>query len=217
MLVDPHRTFESLLVSVPNRIAFRAVKRAIGDASTRPNPLLVIGPPASGKTHLLHAAANTLLARKQPRSVRLLTAETFTNRFLGDIREGRMPAFRAHMRRSSVLLVDALEDTEDRPATMDELGATVRAVIERRGTVILTLGETTRGHVRELTRHMESYERGLVVRWHAAPMAIRISAMQRVLRSRRRRLPIPRLVELARCASSVPEATAAVQRELLAA
>jgi chromosomal replication initiator protein len=98
MLVDPHQTFDGLLVHEANRVVLRSVKRAVSHGSCRPGPLLVVGPASSGKTHLMHAAANHVLARDRARRLLLVTAESFMNELADDVRAGCGTRF-AHVSR----------------------------------------------------------------------------------------------------------------------
>lgn len=216
MLVDPHKTFDALLVHEANRGTLRAVKRAVSHGSRRPGPLLLVGPGSTGKTHLMHAAANHVLLHDPARRVQLLSGESFTRDLMDDIRKRGLHVFRSRFSISMTLLVDAVEDLERWSVAEDELERTMHAVISRGGNVVLTMSDDSDEHVARMTSRIETFERGEVLQWRRAPIDLRVTAMSRVLRAQRTRLPASTLKTLARASRSVPEATAAVHRALLA-
>jgi chromosomal replication initiator protein len=211
MLVDPGRTFESLLVHDANRATLRAIRRA----GSRAIPLLVVGPAASGKTHLLHAVANDVIARDPGRRLQLITAEWFTTNFVEEIRNGRMREFRARFAQAGTWLIDALEHMEKWDTSEGELERSIRECLENGGSVVLTMSDANTEHVARVARRIHAFEGGRVLRWRRAPIRIRVAAMQRVLRAQHVRLPSSELMNLARSALTVPAATAAIHRALL--
>lgn len=167
MLVDPHKTFDGLLVHEANRSALRSVKRAVSHGSRRPGPLLIVGPTSSGKSHLMHAAANHVSAHDPARRLMLISAESFTIELADDVRAGRMHAFRAHFAHDMTLLVDAVDGMERWTVAEDELERAMHAVISRGGNVVLTMSDESAEHVARVTSRIERFERGEVLRWRA--------------------------------------------------
>ena len=181
MLVDPHKTFDGLLVHEANRAALRSVKRAVSHGTRRPGPLLLVGPGASGKTHVMHAAANHVLTQDPDRRVQLVSAASFTMDFADDVRAGRMHAFRARFAHCMTLLVDAVEDMERWTRAEDELDRAMQAVIHRGGTVVLTMSDASDEHVARMTARVERFERGEVLLWRA-PIELPVTEMSIELR-----------------------------------
>lgn len=68
------------------------------------NPFVLIGPPGSGKTHLLNALASR--HREAGRAVLFILGEELLNRFVNGIRFDRMPDFREQVRFVDTLIVD---------------------------------------------------------------------------------------------------------------
>jgi chromosomal replication initiator protein len=127
----PRRQFASLadfVASEPNRIALCAAQTA----ATRPGvytPLTIVGPPGSGKTHLLegiwrHVRMSRTLAR-----VIYLSAEQFTNQFIDALRNTGAPNFRRKMRDVEMLLIDDLQFFAGKQSTLVELVHTVDTLL----------------------------------------------------------------------------------------
>src|SRR5207302_347581 len=69
------------------------------------NPLFLYAPPGLGKTHLLHAIGNYVLAFAGGATVRYATVETFTNHFVSALGSTSLDRFKKAYRSADVLLV----------------------------------------------------------------------------------------------------------------
>ncbi len=119
-------TFDSFVVGSCNRLAY-AASMAVAEAPGRAhNPLFLYGPAGLGKTHLLRALGEH--SRAAGRSVRYVTAEQFTNDYLGAIRDRRTPAFRDTYRSVDVLLVDDVQFICGKDATQEGFVHTFNAL-----------------------------------------------------------------------------------------
>jgi chromosomal replication initiator protein len=90
-----------------NRLAFTAAQTA----AERPgeySPLTLVGPPGSGKTHLLEGIWRQVRERRTLQRVIYLSAEQFTNHFLDALRQSGTPSFRRKYRDVELLLIDTL-------------------------------------------------------------------------------------------------------------
>jgi hypothetical protein len=123
-------TFESFEVSGSSRAAFETCRRVAEGAYEGPRPVVLLGPPGAGKTHLLWAIVQRIRAGARPTGLALVMAGEFPDkvrRLAADprpIRQGK-PA---------VLLVDALQGfSGDAP----ELEAVVLAFLDHGHTVVL--------------------------------------------------------------------------------
>jgi len=59
------------------------------------NPLFLYGGVGLGKTHLMHAVGNAVIARFPRKRVVYATSEKFTNEFITSIQQGKIDDFRA--------------------------------------------------------------------------------------------------------------------------
>ena len=101
---DERYTFASFVVGPCNQLA-HAASLAVAEAPGRThNPLFLYGAAGLGKTHLMRAIGER--SRAAARSVRYVTAEQFTNAYLGPTRDRRTPASRDAYRSLALPLVD---------------------------------------------------------------------------------------------------------------
>jgi chromosomal replication initiator protein len=106
--LNPKYTFASFVVSNSNRMAYAAAQ----GAAEKPglscyNPLYIYGGVGLGKTHLLNAIGNAVLARGM--RVVYVSAEQFTNEFVKAIRERKTEDFRNKYRNADTLLIDDIQ------------------------------------------------------------------------------------------------------------
>lgn len=115
-LIDPLATFEHFIAGTSNQILLTFLSHL---NEVQYNPVFLYGPQASGKTHLLMAAAHHL--RSQGKSVFYVHAETFTEHVVQAIRGSQMQEFRNIYRHHDVLLIDDIHLLAKRSATQEEL------------------------------------------------------------------------------------------------
>jgi chromosomal replication initiator protein len=84
------------------------------------NPLFVHGDSGLGKTHLLHAIANSILDQKPHAKVTIVSSERYTNEFVEALSHGAMSDFRKKYRECDVLLMDDVQFLAGKDKTADE-------------------------------------------------------------------------------------------------
>jgi len=116
----PQFSFENFIVGDSNRLAFAAAC-AVADTPARVyNPLFLYGGTGLGKTHLMHAIGNVLLARNPGLRVLYVSSERFTNELIAAIQSGKSHEFRTKYRNVDVLLIDDIQQIAGRESTQNE-------------------------------------------------------------------------------------------------
>jgi chromosomal replication initiator protein len=87
--LDARFTFDSFVVGKPNELAHAAARRVAEGGPVTFNPLFLYGGVGLGKTHLMHAIAHELQARRPELRVLYLSAEQFMYRFVQALRDRR--------------------------------------------------------------------------------------------------------------------------------
>ena len=127
-------TFDAYLASRGNELALHACRALVEQAEVRISPVVLYGAPGMGKTHLLHALACE--AQAMGRSVACLSAEEFTNRYLGALRNGQVREFQDQVRSVQLLIIDDLQAIAGKAKTIDELVCTMDEVSHNGGHVV---------------------------------------------------------------------------------
>jgi chromosomal replication initiation ATPase DnaA len=145
-----------------NRMAVRSAQAVVDAPGARYNPLVLVGPTGTGKTHLLHGIGNALAARGIG-PVACLDAHDFTAELIDAIDRNAVPAWQARYRRSEAFLLDDVHLLAGRDRTQDELFTLFNLLLESGRQMVfastLPLAELAGIEPRLLTR----LEGGLVV------------------------------------------------------
>lgn len=131
-------TFDNFAVSSSNQIAYTAGVSVAEKIGTTYNPLFIYGGVGVGKTHLMHAIGNQILAKNPSQKVLYCTSEEFTNDLIELIREKNTGRFRKKYRSLAVLLIDDIQFIAGKNYIQEELYHTFNTIIKNGGQIVLT-------------------------------------------------------------------------------
>ncbi len=176
--LDPRFTFDRFVVGKPNQLAHAAARRVAEGGETGFNPLFLYGGVGLGKTHLMHAIAHDLRARKPHLNVLYLSAEQFMYRFITALRDKRMMDFKHLFRSVDVLMVDDIQFMAGKDSTQEEFFHTFNALVQARKQIILSADESP-GQIRDLEERIKTrLQSGLVVDVHPTDFELRVGILQ---------------------------------------
>jgi chromosomal replication initiator protein len=134
---DPELTFSTFVVGPENQLAHAAAMSASRTLRATQNPILLIGPSAAGKTHLLQAAC-CHVAQEHPTSVwRYQTATGFAARFMQACEEDRTGDFRCEYTGLDLLAIDDVHELAPKDRSQEEFFHILVSRIEHGRQVIL--------------------------------------------------------------------------------
>ncbi|MCM2277995.1 MAG: chromosomal replication initiator protein DnaA [Oligoflexia bacterium] len=137
--LDPRYTFESYVVGASNQFAHASAVAVAEQPARQYNPLFIYSPPGLGKTHLLHAIGNHLLAKKPNSRVAYLSAEKFVNELIESVQHRRMSQFRAKYRDSyDMILIDDIQFIAGKSTSEEEFFHTFNALYGSKRQIVLT-------------------------------------------------------------------------------
>jgi chromosomal replication initiator protein len=160
--LHPRYRFEQFIIGEGNRLAHAASLAVAELPGQAYNPLFLYAPPGLGKTHLLHAIGNYVLAFGGGATVRYTTAEEFTNHFLAALGSRSLDAFKHAYRGADVLLIDDVQFLASKARTEEEFFHTFNALYETGRQLVLTCDRLPRALVSIEQRLRERFEAGLV-------------------------------------------------------
>lgn len=118
-ILNPDYNFDNFVVGPSNNLAYTAAKQASSLASTY-NPLLIYGPTGVGKTHLLQAVGNQMLATFEDAKIIYASSEKFTNEYIESLGNKTQAQFRNKYRTADLLLIDDIQFFAGKEGTQDE-------------------------------------------------------------------------------------------------
>ncbi|MEP6589754.1 MAG: DnaA/Hda family protein [Gemmatimonadota bacterium] len=110
-----------LFVEGPStRPALEAIRSAAAQPAQLYNPLVIVGPGGTGKTHLLHAFGDALRRNGLAR-VAVLDAQQFVDGLVGALGDGTIGGWRQRLRRVDALLLDDVTALAGKERSQEEL------------------------------------------------------------------------------------------------
>ncbi len=118
--LNPRYTFDNYIKGDSNQLA-RAAASAVANnpGGTSFNPLVIYGGTGLGKTHLIQAIGNHVLAHGKARRVMYVSSEKFTVDFVDAIQSNRTSDFSNFYRSMDVLIVDDIQFLSGKEKTQD--------------------------------------------------------------------------------------------------
>lgn len=131
-------TFESFIVGSGNELAYAACQAIATNPGQKYNPLFVYGGVGIGKTHLVQAVGNAVLAKKPGASVVYVSTEQFVQEFLDAIRFKKNTDFAGHYRSADVLIIDDIQFIAGKEKTQEEFFHTFNALHQANKQIIIS-------------------------------------------------------------------------------
>ncbi|EEX51312.1 chromosomal replication initiator protein DnaA [Pasteurella multocida] len=137
--LNPKHVFENFVEGKSNQLA-RAVAQKVADnpGETSSNPLFLYGGTGLGKTHLLHAIGNGILANKPNARVLYIHANNFIQQLINAIRDNKMDEFKKFYRSLDALLVDDIQFFAEKEKTQEEFFHIFNNLFDAGRQIILT-------------------------------------------------------------------------------
>jgi chromosomal replication initiator protein len=174
---NPRFSFHQFVIGDGNRLAHAASLTVAELPGQAYNPLFLHAPPGLGKTHLLHAIANYVLAFGGGATVKYATVESFTNHFISALSSRTITDFKHTYRNADVLLIDDVQFLASKAKTEEEFFHTFNALYETGRQLVLTCDRLPRDLVTIEERLRERFESGLVADIKPPDFATRLTIL----------------------------------------
>lgn len=158
-------TFDNYIESNSNRMAFSAAKAVAENPGLRYNPLYIHGQSGLGKTHLMHAIGNEILALNPSAKIMSITSEDFMNSFIESLRTKTPDQFRRNFRDIDVLIIDDVQFLEEKnkKTTQEEFFNTFNHLLSHNKAVILSSDKPPKDYKEMEERLITRFNSGLTV------------------------------------------------------
>ncbi len=189
IVFNPKNTFETFVVGNNNNYAY-AASQAVAQAPGKSyNPLFLYGGVGLGKTHLLHAIGQAVVAQKKGARVAYLSSEKFTNEYIDAIQNNNLVKFRKKYRSTDVLLIDDIQFLAGKERIQEEFFHTFNALHEAHKQIVLTCDRPA-SEIQNLEHRLISrFEWGLVTDMQPPDVEMRLAILKKKAESMKITLP----------------------------
>jgi chromosomal replication initiator protein len=136
--LNPRNTFESFVVGSNNEIAHAASLAVAQSPAKTYNPLFVYGGVGLGKTHLMQAIGQYVVAKKKNTKVMYLSSELFINEFIDAIQHSNLVKFRKRYRQADLLLIDDIQFLGGKERSQEEFFHTFNTLFDGHKQIVLS-------------------------------------------------------------------------------
>jgi chromosomal replication initiator protein len=136
--VNPDFTFDTFVEGKSNQLAKAAARQVADNPGRAYNPLFIYGGVGLGKTHLMHAVANAMKARRPEARVAYVHSERFVGDMVRALQHNTIADFKQAYRTLDALLIDDIQFFAGKERSQEEFFHTFNALLEGQQQVILT-------------------------------------------------------------------------------
>ncbi len=131
-------TFETFVPGKANQLARAAALQVADNPGRGYNPLFLYGGVGLGKSHLIHAVGNSLLARNQNARVRYIHAEAYVSDVVKAYQRKSFDEFKRYYHSLDLLLIDDIQFFAGKQRTQEEFFYAFEALIAAQKQIIIT-------------------------------------------------------------------------------
>jgi chromosomal replication initiator protein len=136
--LNPDFTFESFVEGKSNQLAKAGAFQVAANPGGSYNPLFLYGGVGLGKTHLMHAIGNSILARNPGARVAYVHSERFVSDMVRALQNNRIDEFKRTYRSLNALLIDDIQFFAGKDRSQEEFFHTFNALFEERQQIVLS-------------------------------------------------------------------------------
>lgn len=136
--LNPNFVFENFVVGKSNQLAEAAAHQVAENPGGAYNPLFLYGGVGLGKTHLMHAIGNAIIAQRKGANVIYLHSERFVADMVKALQSNAINDFKRFYRSVDALLIDDIQFFAGKERSQEEFFHTFNALLEGQQQIILT-------------------------------------------------------------------------------
>lgn len=177
--LNPKYIFESFVVGGGSELAFAASQAVANKPGEAYNPLFIYGGVGLGKTHLLQAIGNHILALRPDTNIMYASAEKFTNDYIASMRDGTAKNFLNKYRNIDVLLIDDIQFIAGKDKSQESFFHTFNDLHQQNKQVVMTSDRPPKAIPALEDRLKSRFEWGMIVDVAPPDLETRIAILQK--------------------------------------
>jgi chromosomal replication initiator protein len=182
-------TFDSLVEGTANRMARAAAMHVAGVPGQLYNPLFIYGGVGLGKTHLVHAVGNKLLADRPGSKVLYIHAEQFVSDVVKAYQRKTFDEFKDKYHSLDLLLIDDVQFFANKDRTQEEFFNAFEALLAKKSHIVMTSDTYPKGLVDIHERLISRFDSGLTVAIEPPELEMRVAILINKARSEGTEMP----------------------------
>jgi chromosomal replication initiator protein len=177
--LNPALTFDTLVPGRANQMARTAGLHVAGSPGLMYNPLFIYGGVGLGKTHLIHAVGNALLADRPDARILYLHAEQFITDVVKNYQRKTFDELKAKYHSLDLLLIDDVQFFAGKERTQEEFFNAFEALLAKRAHIIMTSDTYPKGLVDIDERLTSRFDAGLTVAIEPPELEMRVAILMK--------------------------------------
>ena len=170
-------TFGTLVEGSANRMARAAAMHVSGTPGHLYNPLFIYGGVGLGKTHLMHAVGNKLLADKPASKVLYIHAEQFVSDVVKAYQRKTFDEFKERYHSLDLLLIDDVQFFANKDRTQEEFFNAFEALLAKKSHIVMTSDTYPKGLADIHERLVSRFDSGLTVAIEPPELEMRVAIL----------------------------------------
>ncbi len=170
-------SFDTLIEGSANRMARAAAMHISNNLGSLYNPLFIYGGVGLGKTHLLHAVGNQLLATKPNAKVLYIHAEQFVSDVVRAYQRKTFDEFKARYHQLDLLLIDDVQFFANKDRTQEEFFNAFEALLAKKSHIVMTSDTYPKGLTDMHERLVSRFDSGLSVAIEPPELEMRVAIL----------------------------------------
>ena len=136
--LNPLFTFKTYVIGKSNQMGTAASQQVAANPGAAYNPLFIYGGVGLGKTHLMHAIGNAILAHGSTAKVVYLHSERFVADMVKGLQHNTIDQFKRYYRSVDALLIDDIQFFAHKERSQEEFFHTFNTLLEGQRQIILS-------------------------------------------------------------------------------
>ncbi len=170
-------SFDTLVEGSANRMARAAALHVASNLGALYNPLFIYGGVGLGKTHLLHAVGNQLLATKPSAKVLYTHAEQFVSDVVRAYQRKTFDEFKSRYHQLDLLLIDDVQFFANKDRTQEEFFNAFEALLAKKSHIVMTSDTYPKGLTDMHERLVSRFDSGLSVAIEPPELELRVAIL----------------------------------------
>ncbi len=182
-------TFDALVEGSANRMARAAAMHVADVPGQLYNPLFIYGGVGLGKTHLMHAVGNRLLANRPLAKVLYIHAEQFVSDVVKAYQRKTFDEFKDHYHSLDLLLIDDVQFFANKERTQEEFFNAFEALLAKKSHIVMTSDTYPKGLADIHERLVSRFDSGLTVAIEPPELEMRVAILINKARAESTEMP----------------------------